>query len=422
MSVEHTRAVFQKAMRSFGLPDGGKIAVAVSGGADSTALCGLTREYTRQNGGEMLALVVDHGLRAVSREQALTTVERWKSRGVECRLLTWTGEKPATGVERAAREARYRLLADACRAAGVETLLLGHHRQDQAETYLIRLERHSKSAGLAGMSAVRKTGFGRILRPLLGIAPADLREYNRRAGLDWVEDETNLSADFARGRLRRTLTAAEIDAAFEQTLRYGALRYAQEEKAARFIGGNVEQNEKGYLLFSRDAFEKTDAETGVFLLGDFLRFVANGVYAPRTDSLESLNGRLRSPDFRGASLGGCLIAPAAKGRVIVWREERDLPPPVTAAAGVTRFSWDRFTFDFDAPFDFPVTAAPLGRRLRIGNVFGKRAFSVLPAIFDKQGLFIAPHLGYKRTNATCRVAFTPRNSLCEAARWTCPVT
>ncbi len=422
MSVEQTRAVFQKAMRSFGLPDGGKIAVAVSGGADSTALCGLTREYTRQNGGEMLALVVDHGLRAVSREQALTTVNRLQSRGVECRLLTWTGEKPATGVERAAREARYGLLADACRAAGAKSLLLGHHRQDQAETYLIRLERHSKSAGLAGMSAVRQTGYGRILRPLLGIAPADLREYNRREGLDWVEDETNLSDDFARGRLRRVLTAAEIDTAFEQTLRYGALRRAQEEKAARFINARVERNEKGYLLFSRDAFAETDAETGVFLLGDFLRFVGNGIYAPRTDSLESLNGRLRSPDFRGASLGGCLIAPASEGRVIVWREERDLPPPAIAAAGATRFSWDRFTFDFDAPLDFPVTAAPLGHRLRIGNVFGKRAFSVLPAIFDNQGLFIVPHLGYKRTNATCRVAFTPRNSLCETAQWTCPVT
>ena len=421
MSVEQTRAVFQKAMRSFGLPDGGRIAVAVSGGADSTALCDLTREYTRRCGGEMLALVVDHGLRAVSREQALTTVNRLKSRGVECRLLTWTGEKPATGVERAAREARYGLLADACRAAGVKTLLLGHHRQDQAETYLIRLARHSGAFGLAGMSAVRKTGFGRILRPLLGVAPEDLREYNRRAGLDWVEDETNLSSDFARGRLRQTMTAAAVDAAFEQTLRYGALRRTQEEKAALFIRGYVEQNEKGYLLFPRDAFEKTDAATGVFLLGDALRFVANGVYAPRTDSLEMLNERLRSPDFRGAALGGCLIAPAAKGRVIVWREERDLPPPVTAAAGVARFAWDRYTFDFDVPPDVPVTAAPLGRRLRIGNVFGKRAFSVLPAIFDNEGLFIVPHLGYKRTNATCRVAFTPRNSLCETAQWTCPV-
>lgn len=422
MSVEQARAVFQKAMRSFGLPDGGKIAVAVSGGADSTALCGFAWEYTRRYGGEMLALVVDHGLRAVSREQALTTVDRLKSRGVECRLLTWTGEKPATGVEQAAREARYRLLADACRAAGAKSLLLGHHRQDQAETYLIRLARHSKSAGLAGMSAVRQTGFGRILRPLLGVAPESLREYNRQAGLDWVEDETNRSDAFTRNRLRRTLTAAEIDAAFEQTLRYGALRRAQEEKAALFTGKHVEKNEKGYLLFPLDAFAKTDAETGVFLLGDFLRFVADGAYAPRTDSLESLNDRLRSPDFRGATLGGCRIAPAAKGRVIVWREERDLPAPVIAAAGVTRFSWDRFTFDFDAPLDFAVTAAPLGRRLRIGNVFGKRAFSVLPAIFDNEGLFIVPHLGYKRTNATCRVAFTPRNSLCETAQWTCPVT
>ena len=254
MSVTQTRAVFEKAMKSFGFPNGEKIAVAVSGGADSTALCLLAREFVRQNGGEILALLVDHGLRPCSARQARLTAERLKQKGIPSRLLFWAGEKPVSGVEQAAREARYRLLSDACRAEGCRTLLLGHHRQDQAETFLIRRAKNSGPVGLAGMSAVRMTDFGRILRPLLGVCPADLREYNRACFMDWVEDETNLSDDFDRGRLRRILTPEQIDEAFAQTLIYGKKRRALEENAAVFIRENVVKSDRGYLLFGQDAF------------------------------------------------------------------------------------------------------------------------------------------------------------------------
>ena len=86
MSVEQTQAVFRKAMTAFGLPDGQKIAVAVSGGADSTALCLLTHQFITENGGRMVALIVDHGLRSCSAEQARLTMDRLSRRGIPCRL------------------------------------------------------------------------------------------------------------------------------------------------------------------------------------------------------------------------------------------------------------------------------------------------------------------------------------------------
>lgn len=421
MSVTQTRAVFEKAMKSFGFPNGEKIAVAVSGGADSTALCLLAREFIRQNGGEILALIVDHGLRPCSARQARLTAERLKQKGISSRLLFWAGEKPVSGVERAAREARYRLLSDACRAEGCRTLLLGHHRQDQAETFLIRRAKNSGPVGLAGMSAVRMADFGRILRPLLGVCPADLREYNRACFMDWVEDETNLSDDFDRGRLRRILTPAQIDEAFAQTLVYGKKRRALEENAAVFIRENVVKSDRGYLLFGQDAFRKLDRETGLFCLGDFLRFIADRPYAPRSDSLAALADKICSASFCGATLGGCRIAPSTKKQVLVWRELNDLPGPVTVE-GKQRFSWDRFSFLLENPLPFPITVKPLEHHLRAQEAFPKRAFCVLPALFDNEGLFIVPHLGYKRTKITCQVMFTPQAALCETARWTCPVT
>lgn len=420
MSVAQVRAVFEKAMKSFGFPNGEKIAVAVSGGADSTALCLLAQEFVRQYGGDMLALIVDHGLRPCSARQARLTAERLDQKGIPLRLLSWTGEKPVSGIEQAAREARYRLLSDACRAEGCRALLLGHHRQDQAETFLIRRAKNSGPVGLAGMSAVRMTDFGRILRPLLGLCPADLREYNKARSMDWVEDETNLSDNFDRGRLRRILTPALIDEAFDQTLFYGKKRRALEEKAAVFIRENAVKSDMGYLLFAQDAFQKLDGETALFCLGDFLRFIADRPYAPRSDSLAALADNIRSVSFHGATLGGCRIAPSTKKQVLVWRELNDLPDPVTVE-GRRRFSWDRFSFLLEDPLSFPLTVKPLEHHLQTKKAFPKRAFCVLPALFDNEGLFIVPHLGYKRTKITCQVMFTPQAALCETARWTCPV-
>lgn len=420
MSVEKTRAVFQRAMALFGLPDGKPVAVAVSGGADSTALCLLTHRFLAENGGDMIALIVDHDLRSCSAEQARLTAERLTQRGICCRLLKWEGQKPVHGIEQAAREARYRLLAKACKEENCSVLLLGHHRQDQAETFLIRQSRGSGVVGLAGMSAVRTTDFGRILRPLLSVSPADLREYNRFCNMPWVEDETNLSDDFDRGRLRRTLTVEQIEDAFQQTLIYGRKRRQIEAEAAAFVQNDVDVSDRGYLLFRAPAFYSLGEETALFVLGDLLRFVADRPYAPRLDSLKRACEKMKNLSFGGMTLGGCRIAACSQNGILIWRELNDLPAP-EKVDGRTVFQWDRWTFqlDFSPPASLFVAAlkdADAGKR-----PFPKRAFCALPALFDNESLFIAPHLGYKRTQADCRVAFTPKASLCKTVQWTSPV-
>lgn len=420
MSVKRTQAVFQRAMAAFGLSGGENIAVAVSGGADSTALCLLTQRFVSERGGKTVALIVDHGLRPCSADQAELTFRRLTERGIFCRLLKWEGEKPVRGIEQAAREARYRLLAEACEAENCSVLLLGHHRQDQAETFLIRQARGSGVIGLAGMSAVRSTGFGRILRPLLSVPPADLREYDRFCNMPWVEDETNSSVDFDRGRLRRTLTAEQIESAFRQTLVYGRIRRRIEEEAASFVRSRVTVSEQGYLLFSKDAFNLLAKETALFCLGDFLRFIADRPYAPRTDSLKGLYEKMRTLSFGGVTLGGCRIAACSGNRILIWRELNDLPAP-EPVAGRTEFVWDRFVLRLDFIPSESLYVAPLKNANAGERPFPKRIFSVLPAFFDNEGLFIAPHLGYKRTMADCRVSFAPRSGLCRTAERMNPV-
>ena len=127
------------------------IAIAVSGGGDSMALVLLADRWARAQGGRVTALTVDHGLRdGSSREAAQVATWLW---GLEIAhtILPWTGPKPKTGIQKAAREARYALMSDWCRGQGVLHLALAHNLEDQAETYLMRLGRGSGGDGLAAM-------------------------------------------------------------------------------------------------------------------------------------------------------------------------------------------------------------------------------------------------------------------------------
>ena len=151
----YVEAVFEKAMTAFGISGGGRFAAAVSGGADSMALFRLLDEFIRKNGGELLVLTVDHGLRPESSAEAVWTAAQTAQRGHAYRVLKWQGEKPQSGIEKTAREKRYALLFEACREKEISALFLGHHRRDQAETFLMRRARGRGAGRNVGCPFIR---------------------------------------------------------------------------------------------------------------------------------------------------------------------------------------------------------------------------------------------------------------------------
>ena len=161
-----------------------RLAAGVSGGADSMALALLADAWARERGGSLLALIVDHGLRATSAAEAAETAARLGGRGIAARVLTIAGLAQGPALAERARTARFHALIAACAAEGILHLLLGHHAADQAETVLIRALGGSGPAGMAGMASLVETPMVRILRPLLGTAPADLRATLIAAGVD----------------------------------------------------------------------------------------------------------------------------------------------------------------------------------------------------------------------------------------------
>ena len=181
------------------------VAVGVSGGADSLALVLQAAEELAVFGRKVVALTVDHGLRPTSRLEAEYVAGLMQKYGIEHHILTWTGKKPTTGIEEAARQARYALIAEWCSQNNVHVLLTAHHAKDQAETFLMRLQRGSGLEGLCGIREYSVREGLVILRPLLAVNPENLRDYLRQRAIVWVEDESNRDTTFLRGKIRQYL-------------------------------------------------------------------------------------------------------------------------------------------------------------------------------------------------------------------------
>ena len=187
-----------------------RIAVGVSGGPDSLALCLLADRWARARGGMVFGLTVDHRLRPESGAEA-AQVRRWlAARAIAHRTLPWRGSRRAGVSQEEARAARLALLTGWCRRVGALHLLLGHQREDQAETALQRLVRGSGIDGLAAMASIRLAldpgGSGaRLLRPLLPVPRdaliATLVHWNQ----PWIDDSSNRDARHARPRLAAAL-------------------------------------------------------------------------------------------------------------------------------------------------------------------------------------------------------------------------
>ena len=233
------------------------LVIAVSGGPDSVALMWLLARWRKAfaHGPRLVAVTVDHGLRPEAAAEAREVKRLAKTLALAHRTMHWTGEKPKNGVPAAAREARYRLLAESARAVGATCIVTAHTRDDQAETLLMRLLRGSGIAGLSAMAPLTERDGLALARPLLDVAKSQLTATLKRAKVGFADDPTNRDMAFTRPRLRALLPRLAAEGGDARALARLAARLARANAAVDLFADGAER----YLALKHGAAPAGDA-------------------------------------------------------------------------------------------------------------------------------------------------------------------
>jgi tRNA(Ile)-lysidine synthase len=294
------------------LADYRAVGLAVSGGPDSLALMLLAAEYARKHAApRFIVYSVDHGLRPEAADEVLFVMREAKRLGFTGRPLRWTGRKPRTRIQEAARAARYALIAEAMRDDGAEVLVTAHHLHDQAETVLMRLAHGSGLEGLRGMDYVSEVAGITIVRPLLGVDPADLRAVVERAGLTPVADPSNADEDYERVRWRAMLpqlAALGLDA---QRINQFALRARQANDALAGVAAQAQADpgepaELTSYELDHASFSELPRATAVRILQRVLDRIGGDRKPRALAAVERLTSRLMEGPL-AATLHGCIV-------------------------------------------------------------------------------------------------------------------
>ena len=402
--------VFDKLMMAFApFESVPKLLVGVSGGADSMALAVLAHDWCQARGGQVIAVTVDHGLRKAAADEARWVAAELARYEIEHITKVWQGAKPTGAVQEKARQARYQIFNDLMQEIGVFHLLVAHHASDQRETIAMRRDRGTTPLGQAGMSARRFLRHGRLLRPLLGIAKADLVATLLARQQPWIEDPSNRDEKFERVRVRNALAddaSADVD-----LKRDAATRHNLERSIGRLLADAVTLHANGIAILNADVLLAADADrdAAIHTLGQVVRTVRGASYMPARDKLAGALDRLRTDNTARISLGGCVLH-GRKGGICVYREfGRMAKDPIALdteslpLSGVVkfdnRFEWQADDAGFGAQSGLWI--GPLGlcdvfhtksfrTALReiapfIGNL-PRAALASMPALYDKEGL------------------------------------
>ncbi len=408
------------------------IAVAVSGGPDSMALCALAHDWARKRGGRAEALIVDHGLRPESTEEAHRVAGWLTSLDISCRILTWDGAKPQSNIHATARAARYGLLQAWCHDKGIAHLLLGHHQDDLAETLLLRLERHSGLDGLAAMAAIVETPDGRLLRPLLTVPQGRLRAILKERRLPSVDDPSNHDRRYGRIRIRQMMPALADQGVSTirlagTALALGRARRFMDDAVAYFLAGAVTPHAAGFCWLDAAAYGAAPEELSRRALTRLLLHVGGGAYPPRSERLERLHRALADNGLgRGRTLAGCRVIPGRRG-VLFFREPNAVTDDMVLQGGGDLI-WDRrFRIRADSG-DYRVRRLGQDGRSDVTQAYRRHSAQLvpaavlpsMPAIFDLDGMVAVPHLNFVRKNGGepalkgLAVDFRPAHSLSPA--------
>lgn len=323
-----------------------RLGLAVSGGADSLALLLLACRWSRERSGpELIVYTVDHGLRPEAAAEARMVLDLAHSLELEARLLEWRGDKPETGLQESARQARYALIGAAMKADGAEALVTAHHREDQAETVLMRLAHGSGLEGLKGMELSSLLDDVRVLRPLLNVSRDSLREILNAAGVTPSEDPSNSDVHYERVRWRALMPELADMGLDAVTIGQFAARMAEANTALAVMADAafdsiVMLDGFGAARFLSRDFEALSPAIATRVLHRVLNVVGGRQKTRALGQVERLRDNLLvDPTVGSTTAHGCIIRFDGE-TVIVAREPGRLSIPRFSLQPQSEVVWD----------------------------------------------------------------------------------
>jgi tRNA(Ile)-lysidine synthase len=301
-------------LHSLGINKKTPVIIAVSGGADSMALCLMAK----QAGLDFYAVIVDHGYRKNSAKEAREVKkylgDRLQLTGDRVTILTNKKPIPKTSVEEFLREVRYELLFNFCKKKKIKKILTAHHLDDQIETFLMRLERGSGIDGLTGMKErtsyiVHRTSF-EIIRPLLAYTKEELKEFLKKNKIKWWEDESNKNTKLTRNNIRASLEGfsdyplirKRLSGVIENISR--AKDFIEDEKNKTYKKIIIEGKK---VTLDNSKYKNLHEEIRLRILRDLIKKYSKTNKDVRMDSIKNLDSRLLSKGFKKTELHGIKI-------------------------------------------------------------------------------------------------------------------
>jgi len=278
-------------------------AIAFSGGGDSTALLHACRDVSTITH----AFIIDHALRDGSAKEVAEAAQFARSLGYEVRTRRWQHGGITSGIQVKAREFRYAVMGEMCRAENLSFLVTGHTQDDQAETLLMRLDRQTGWRGLAGMPII---GSGQLwpalagvslIRPWLDVSRAEIRAYNAAHELRFVDDPSNENRDFTRVRARQAL-AADPDLRHDLIVQQKAARERLRAEHERLLDWM-----DLHAIFSPHGYIETKSVPPPELLLHILNVVSGGGGPIDAAKRKRLCAEMTRRNFKAATLSGAWV-------------------------------------------------------------------------------------------------------------------
>ena len=285
--------------------------VALSGGPDSLALSALSYAYSIENKSKVFFVLVDHGIRKNSSKEAQNVKRLLKKKGINLTILK-NKKKIDKNIQSCARNVRYDLLLSFCKKYKIKFIMTGHHRDDQIETFLIRLSRGSGVQGLSSMKKVSSLDNKiKLIRPLLDEKKKDLTILAKKCFGKIFKDPSNINQKFLRTKIRVLIKQFEKSGIKHEKIINSINNLGSTRDTLNTYVSKVEKNcvtvNKKETVISLKNFSIENEEIQLKVFSNCIKNTSKSYYPPRAKKIINLLNKIKFDQKLKATLGGCVI-------------------------------------------------------------------------------------------------------------------